>query len=57
MLEYLINKAEEENKNISAELKQVVLKDSRFPQSTVIIYSLEKEQPVCKVIFPKDNQK
>lgn len=57
MLEFLLNKAKEENKKVSAELKQVVLKDSRFPQSTVIIYSLEKEQPVCKVIFPKDNQK
>lgn len=56
MLEFLLNKAKEENKKVDAELKKVVLKDSKFPQSTVIIYKLEDEQPVCKVIFPKDNQ-
>lgn len=57
MLEFLIKKAKEANKEIDAQIKRVVLKDSKFPQSTVIIYNLENEQPVCKVIFSKEIQK
>jgi hypothetical protein len=55
MLEFLLKKAADANKKVEASMEKVTLKNSKFSTSTVIIYELEDEVPVCKVIFKKDN--
>jgi hypothetical protein len=55
MLEFLLKKAQENNKKVEVKMEQVLPEKSKYPSSINIIYTIEDSEPVSKTIFQEGN--